>query len=296
MKKVFFASIAILAFVGCSSDNEETVTEPKLVKAVMTAETAEAPTRAYLGHIDDQNGNKVIGVKFQPKDQMDVYEYCSYTGDSKYVFSNIDKGNYQSANFAGVWTDDLRAWAAIFPASSNNKMVSMSNNPLSTEGNTYQFVIPQTQKTIVGPDGGVTYENNANVMVAARYQKEFVETPVCFMAPVVAYLYFASSNENVDITSTAGAICGTATCHTSKNTWSRWEDFHGCATITGTASESNNVIHSKGVYMERSNKYEHIVTLLPGSFASGQLVVGTKANSTNHTLEHVNMYYLGVID
>lgn len=295
MKKIFFLSMAALAVVSCSNDNEETLTERKLVKATMTAETPETLTRAYLGHIDDQNGEKVIGVKFQYQDAMDVYEYCSYTDGTKYVFTNEQKGNYQSANFTGEWSEDLNAWSAIFPSSSNNKMVSMSNDPYSTEGNTYQFVIPQYQKTIVGPDEGVTYEDEANVMVAARYKKEDVETPTCFLAPVVAYLYFASSNKEVEVVSTAGSICGAATCHTTKNTWANWGDFNGCATITGTDANAKS-IHSTGVYMERSRKYEHIVCLLPGTFEIGKLVVGTKANTVKHTLSHVNMYYLGDID
>lgn len=296
MKKIFFLSMAALAVVSCSSDKEEAVVEHKLVKATMTAETPETLTRAYLGHIDDEHGVKVIGVKFQLNDAMDVYEFCSYQSGTKYVFTNLQRGDYQSANFTGVWTDDLSSWAAIFPASANNKMVAMSNDAKNGTGNTYEFVIPQNQSTINGPDGGVTYQNEANVMVAARYKKVDVETPTCCLNPVVAYLYFASSEEHVDITSTAGAICGTATCHTTKNTWANWEDFNECATITGSNNSDDKVIHSTGKYMERSKMYEHIVCLLPGSFGVGQLVIGSKANTVARELHHVNMYYLGDID
>lgn len=297
MKKIFFLSMAALAVVSCSSDKEEAVVEHKLVEATMTAETAETSTRAYLGHIDSQDGHKVTGVKFQLGDQMDVYEYCSYQQGTSYVFTCKDEGgNFQSPNFKGFWSEDLSAWTAIFPSSKNNKMIKMTDGEVTNGENIYQFVVPQSQQTIASPDGGVTYKNEANVMVAARYKKEHVETPTCFLSPVVTYLYFASNTQVVTITSGADPICGTAQCKTSTNTWANWSTFENhCASITGLDSNAKTIT-STGIYTERSGKYEHIVTLLPGSFAAGQLEIGSLKNQNAQTLKIVNMYYLGSID
>lgn len=296
MKKIFFLSMAAIAVVSCSSDKEEIVTEGKLVEATITAETAETLTRAYLGHIDHQDGHQETGVKFQLGDQMDVYEYCSYANGTSYIFTCKDLGNFQSPNFKGFWSEDRSAWTAIFPSSSNNQMISMTDGDVDYGENLYQFVIPQNQETITSPDGGVTYKNEANVMVAARYKKERVETPTCFLSPVVAYLYFASDQPVVSITSSAGPICGTAQCKTTINTWANWSFFaNHCESITGLETNAKT-IQSTGIYTTRSSKYEHIVCLLPGTFEAGQLVIGTKSNTEKHELKHVNMYYLGSID
>lgn len=291
MKNIIFASIAFLAFASCSN-NDEIVSEPKLVSAKMTTEASESVTRAYLGHIDKGGSQTVIGVKFEIGDMMDVFEACSYSQGQKYIFTDKDHGDYQSANFYGEWTNDLGAWSAIFPSSNSNQMISMAD-----DGNIYKTVVPSTQRTIISKDGGVTYEKEANVMVGARYFKEKKETPTCFLSPLVAYLYFASKNQEVDIVSEAGAICGTVQCVTSNNTWASWEDFRDCVTSISGTDATAMTIHSVGQYMERSKKYEHIVCFIPGHFNAGQFKIGDSfVNSKDHDLTHVNMYYFGIID
>ncbi|MCQ2254570.1 MAG: hypothetical protein MJZ29_03660 [Bacteroidaceae bacterium] len=296
MKKFLFISIVALLAASCSNDDEPVITETKYVKAEMKVSAGQTATsRAYLGHIDDDHGSKTIGVKFTRGDKMDIYESCSYQQNTKYVFTNQDQGAYQAANFSGTWTTDEGAWAAIFPSSPSNKMTLLSNDANGTGTNIYESVIPQDQTTIGSADGGVTYDNAANIMVAARYKKEVVETPTCFLAPIVCYLYFASRNETVNIVSTAGSISGAVKCTTSKNTWANWENFDGCATISGTDA-SAKTITSHGLYMERSKKYEHIVCMIPGTFEKGQLTIGSLQNNLKQDLKHVHMYYLGAID
>lgn len=299
MKKLLFLSAVAFFAASCSSDDDQQViTEPttKLVKAEMKVSASQTQTtRAYLGHIDQSTGTKVVGVKFQNGDKMDIFESCSYSG-TKYTFTDDDPAAYQNGNFEGTWSTDNGAWAAIFPSSSSNKMVSMTES-----GNIYEASIPQSQKTIYGPDKtdtyeSVTYENAANVMVAAKSSKPEEDTPTCFLAPIVCYLYFACSSEDVDIVSTAGPICGTVKCTTNKRSWASWSDFNGCATITGTDS-SAKTIHSKGIKTTRSsNKYEHIVCMIPGTFEANQLAIGSFKNTKQQVLKHVNMYYLGDID
>lgn len=306
MKKYIYLSFVALFFASCSkNDDIKEVDSDALTHVCIGAKTGTASmsTRAIWGAIEqDNNGNTTVGVKFEPGESFDLFEY-GYAGSQK--FTDSDPTRYQSGNFDGYWHENATNWAAILPSGAGK--VEMS----AGQENEYKLTIPTEQTTFfttetsgIGPTQvlttSVSPDRKANVMVAA--QAAHATTATCFLSPVCAYLYFYT---DPTITTTVKLSCsclaGTLFVKT-KGEWSGWKDYVDC--ITGyvrTDAESGNEITAHGAVVERNNvQYcEYIVCVWPGNYDNLKItdIYGNTLaeSSKRNTFSAVNLYYLGKI-
>lgn len=293
MKK-FFIFASSLLFVNCSSNqNEELVEESYGLVEVSLGATAtdKGETRAFLGTVEGDE----IGVKFESSDFMDIFD--SYVHEDRHVFRSTLTQDNQSGSFKGRWQDKEEAYAAIFPADPTKQ----TKVTLGTTGNTYRIIISDEQESPTINDGHmVSCDRIANVLLGGRATKTYGHG--IFLSPICTYLYFASYNENVTISSTNHNIAGTTIVTTSTKEWEGDQTFAKGLTITCNGTKS---IQATGTHVNRQvpngvtydpRVYEFVVCLVPGSFEAGDLHIGGKTNSVALNLERGHMYKIGTID
>lgn len=305
MKKYIFLSFVALFFASCSkNDDIKEVESDALTRVCIGAKTgmASMSTRAIWGAIEqDTNGNTTIGVKFQPGESFDLFEY-GYAGSQK--FTDSDPRKYQSGNFDGYWHENATNWAAILPSGAGS--VTM----LSDQVNKYRLRIPNQQTTFastetsgIGPSQvlttSVSPDRNANVMVAA--QAAHATTATCFLSPVCAYLYFYTDPSITSVKLVCPNMAGTQFINT-RGEWSGWSDYvDRIEYYERTDAETGNEIIANGAVVERNNvQYcEYIVCVWPGEYDKLKILDtdgNTLAESTKkNAFSAVNLYYLGKI-